>query len=284
MSITRATFEDIIERIHTIPSLPEVVTRVVKLVNDPDSNANQVGEIMVKDVGMAAKILRMVNSVYFGLSEPVHDLDQAIVILGFKTIRSIALSISVINMFQQQSTGFNMKAFWTHCSVSACICRLIAEKVGRIDPELGFVVGLLKSIGVILLVEHAPEEMRAILAVSREYRTNLYKAERKVIATDHMQLGAWLCEKWGLEDEIVETIGRQYDLAEAGDNKVIPVCHFADYLCGLKRIRLTGDCHEPVLDQSIWHYLGLNKNALVEVLAVINDEVDRAKEMLRLAS
>ena len=94
MALTRSSFEDIVDRIHTIPSLPEVVTQVVRLVNDPNSDARQINAIMMKDAAMAAKMLRMVNSVYYGLAEPVNDLEQAIVILGFKTIRSVALSIS----------------------------------------------------------------------------------------------------------------------------------------------------------------------------------------------
>ena len=111
VGLNRASFEDIVDRIHTVPSLPEAVMQVVKLVNDERSSANQVEAIMARDPAMAAKILRMVNSVYYGLSEPCNDLTQAIAILGFKTVRSIALSISVINLFQQQDAGFNMKAF-----------------------------------------------------------------------------------------------------------------------------------------------------------------------------
>ena len=103
MTITRANLSDIIARVHTVPSLPEVVTQVCRLVNDSSSDAKQVNAIMVKDAAMASKMLRLVNSVYYGLNEPVHDLEQAIVILGFKTIRSIALSVSVLSMFQQQS-------------------------------------------------------------------------------------------------------------------------------------------------------------------------------------
>jgi len=77
MTITRATLTDIIARVHTVPSLPEVVTQVCRLVNDSNSDAKQVNSIMVKDAAMASKMLRLVNSVYYGLNEPVHDLEQA---------------------------------------------------------------------------------------------------------------------------------------------------------------------------------------------------------------
>lgn len=283
MAVTRASFADIIERIHTVPSLPEVVTQVCRLVNDPASDAKQVNAIMVKDAAMAAKMLRMVNSVYYGLSEPVRDLEQAIVILGFKTIRSIALSISVLNLFQQQSANFNMKAFWTHSAVSACLCRLIAAKAKICDPEFAFTIGLLKDIGKIILVENAAEETRAIIAVAREFRLNFTKAAREVLDTDDAEIGAWLCEHWELEAKLVQAIRHQNDLAKAPDPKLVAMCQLCEYLCALKKIRTSGCCDEAALDPAVWPHLGLDKTALVQVLSVINDEVENARQLMLLA-
>ena len=92
--MSRASFAEIVARVHTIPSLPEVVTEVCRLLGDPTSDIKQIHKLVVKDPAMAAKMLRMVNSVYYGLAEPVHDLEQALTILGYKTIRSIAMSIA----------------------------------------------------------------------------------------------------------------------------------------------------------------------------------------------
>ncbi|NRA37514.1 MAG: HDOD domain-containing protein [Planctomycetes bacterium] len=284
MGLTGTTFQEIVDRVHTIPSLPEVVTKVVSMVNDPNSGAEEVGHIMSKDPAMAAKILCLVNSAYYGMPEPVSSLDQAIVILGFKTIRSIALSVSVINLFQQADTGFNLKAYWTHSSVSACICRLIAEKVGTVDPEISFVVGLLKDIGLMIMLENASDETKAIIAVAREYKLGLHTASHKVMQTDHAEIGAWLCEHWGLEDSITHAVRNQFDVNLANDNLYIAIAQFSEYLCGLKKIRLSGDCNEPGIDAVIWEYLDMGKKDLVDILAVINDEVDRAKELLSAAA
>lgn len=284
MGFTGTTFQQLVDRVHTIPSLPEVVTKVVSMVNDPNVNADQVGKIMTKDPGMAAKILRLVNSAYYGLPEPVSSLDQAIVILGFKTIRSVALSVSVINMFQQAESGFNLKAYWTHSSVSACICRLISEKIDDVDPEVSFVIGLLKDIGLMLLLENAPDETKAIIAVAREYQLSLYDASHKVLQTDHAEIGAWLCEHWGLEEDVVHTIRHQFDLEQSENSHYIAIAQFSEYLCGLKKIRISGDCAEPGIDPQIWEHLSLGKKDLVDILAVVNDEVDRARELLAMAS
>ncbi len=284
MALTRASFEDIIERIHTIPSLPEVVTQVVRLVNDPNSDARQINAIMMKDAAMAAKMLRMVNSVYYGLAEPVNDLEQAIVILGFKTIRSVALSISVLNMFQQQNANFNMKAFWAHSAVSACLCRLISGKARICDPEMGFTMGLLKGLGKVILAENAPEETRATIAVAREYRLGFTKACREVMDTDDAEIGAWLMERWELDKTLVTTIRDQNNLAGTKEPKLVSMCMLSEYLCGLKKIRTSGQCDEPALDAGVWPHLGMDKTALVEVLSVINDEVENARQLLAISA
>ncbi len=286
MPLSRSSFQDIIERIHTVPSLPEVVMQVCRLVNDPHASAAQVNAIMVKDPAMAAKMLRMVNSVYYGLSEPLNDLEKAIMMLGFKTVRSIALSVSVLSAFQQQSANFNMKSFWAHSAVSAGICRLIAGKTKICDPELAFIVGLLKDLGKLILVENAGEEVRAIIAVAREFRLSFQAATRKVMDTDDSELCAWLMQTWNLDVDLVQAVRSQYDLEAVEDKphaRLVAMCQFSEYLCALKKIRVSGNCDEPTLDPRVWTQLGLDKTALVEVLTVVNDEVDNARQFLLLA-
>lgn len=280
--VLKVSFNEIVGRVHNVPSLPEVVTEVVRLINDPRSSADQVHKIMVKDQAMAAKILRMVNSVYYGLPDPVHNLEQAIVILGFKTIRSIAMSIAVINLFQQQDANFNMKSFWTHSAVMAQISRLLAAKAHLPDAEVAFITGLLKDIGMLIMVQHAPDETKRMIAVAREFRYDINRAARKVLTTDHAEIGAWLCEKWELPDNLVDAVRHQFTLDQAEDPKLTSVLQFGEYLCGLKKIRFAGQCGEPKIDQAVWGHLGIDKTSLVEVLSVINDEVDNAKMLLKM--
>jgi HD-like signal output (HDOD) protein len=282
VAISRASFADIIDRIESIPTLPEVVTEICRLVNDPFSDASDIHDIVKKDAAMAAKMLRMVNSVYYGMSEPVRDLEQALVILGIKTIRSIALSVSVINMFQQSNSGFNMKSFWTHSAVSAGICRLVAGRGKFCDPELAFIIGLLKDIGKLVLVENAPEETRSIIAVAREFQLPFHKAAHEVLATDDAEISAWLCERWGLDEILVETIAHQNLIDQAADARLVAMCQFNEYLCGVKKIRVSGSCDQPTLNPTVWRHLGMSRATLVEVMSEVNDEVDNARNLLHI--
>ncbi len=284
MGLTDTNLEDIVSRVHTIPSLPEVVTQVVNMVNDPNSDAKRIGDIMSRDAAMAAKILRLVNSVVYSLPQPVHNLEQAIAILGFETVRSVALSISVINMFQQQETGFNMEEFWIHSCVSATVSRLVAEKGKRVDPDVAFIIGLIKDIGLVVLVENAPEAIQAILAIARNFKCDFISAARKTLRTDHAEVGAWICENWNLEDEIISTVQQQGDLSKARYKDYVAISQFTEFLCRKKNIRLSGDFTEAELDNDIWQYLGFERSGLMSVLSAINEEVERARELLSNAS
>jgi HD-like signal output (HDOD) protein len=259
-----------------------VVTQVIRLVNDPYSDVKQIHNIVKKDAAMVSKMLRMVNSVYYGISEPVRDLEQALVILGFKTIRSIALSVSVLNLFQEQNACFNMKAFWTHGAVSASICRLLAKKSRICDPELAFIVGLLKGIGKVVLAENAPTETRSIIAVAREYSLDFHRAAREVLDTDDAEIGAWLCERWQLDPSIIDTIRCQYDLELTKNRPLVSLVQFSEYLCALKNIRVSGNYDQSSLDPSIWKHLGFDKESLIDVLSMINIESENARILLQL--
>jgi HD-like signal output (HDOD) protein len=276
-------FTEIVQRVETIPSPPQVVSQVVRLVNDPEASPAEIEAIMSKDVGMAAKVLRLVNSVYYGLDSPVHDLHQAIAILGGKTVRSIALSISAMNAFQQQDVGFSMKAYWTHCSVSAAIGRLIGKRCGLADPELPFVIGLFKDVGMLVLAQHAPEAMKATIARAKEKQLSFHQAAKELMGRDQAQLAARLCQRWEMEPEIVDTIRHQFDLKAAKDPRLVAIVLFSEYLCGLKRIRLVGNYDQLQLDEAVWTHLGLDRTALVDALAVVNEEIDHARQLLDLA-
>lgn len=280
MPLSRVSLNEVVERLHTIPTLPEVVNKLIKLVNDPNADAHLVGDLVSRDPGIAAKMLRMVNSVYYGLKEPVHDLEHAVTVLGFKTLRSLAMSVSVINAFQQQSACFSMKAYWTHSVVAGGLARLVSQRCRHRDPELTFTVGLLRHIGRLVLVENAPDETRAIIAVAHKLQWPFHRAAREVIDTDDAEVGAWLAEHWELAPEIRDAIRHQYQLDLVPDRAVFAALHVADAICARKGLRASGDHVDIALDPEDVKRLGLNKEVLVEVVNAATTEFEYARNLL----
>ena len=283
MSNSRIQLKQLTGRVRNLPTLPEVVQEVTRLIDDPMATAEDVEEILSRDPILVAKVLQMVNSAFYGLSEPVMQVDQAIMILGFKTIRAITLSIGVVSLFQEQQAGYSLRRHWLHGAANACIGRSLAKEALMADPDVAYVVGILKNIGLLLMIQFAPDETKAAIALSRKHNLPLDKSLHKVFDTDSAEVGAWLLEQWNMEQQVCDAIRFQNDLPLAPDSQLVSVGQFSDYLCMIKRIRLPGDHGERTLDNNVWRYLGLNRDSLADALERLNDEVTQAKQLLTVA-
>ena len=163
-------------------------------VTDAKSVLAAAGHVQELTGGYGVDVL--VNSAGYALREPVNSIDQALGLLGFGTIRSIALSVSVVSLFQQEQAQFNMKAYWLHSAVVAGMCRSVAKLNRCCDPEHAFTFGLLKDIGKVILVENAPEETREIISTAQRRKLGFSAAAREVLETDDAEIAAWLCQTW----------------------------------------------------------------------------------------
>lgn len=280
MSIPRIDLPALIERIHTLPSLPEVATKLVSMVNDPSITASEVAELVQKDPGISAKVLRVVNSPIYGRTVPIRDLMEAVSLMGMKSLRSLVTSISVVNACSAPQTAFDMRSFWTYSVACASVCRSIANRTRAGDPELYYLIGLMRGIGRIVLAQNLGTETQAIVAVAKEYKLPFHVAARKLLAADDAEVGSWLTTQWGLESAVSEGIRWQYDLEKAPDRRLVSLLHLVDFLCSKKGIRAAGDYHAPEASPDDTRRVGLDAAGLQAVLTSLDEEVRQAKAVL----
>jgi HD-like signal output (HDOD) protein len=271
-------------RVKNLPTLPEVVQEVSRLIDDPMATAEDVEEIVSRDPILVAKILQMVNSAFYGLTEPVMQVDQAVMILGFKTVRAITLSIGVISLFQEQQAGYSLRRHWLHSSAIACISRSLAKEAEMPDPDVAYVAGILKHIGMLVMMQYAPDETRAAVALARKHDLPLDKSLNKIFATSSAEVGAWLLQEWQMEPQVCDAVRYQNDLNLAPDTQLVSVGQLSEYLCNIMKIRLPGDHGDQALNNDVWRYLGLDRSSLADALERLNDEVTQAKQLLSIAS
>jgi len=277
---------NILSKIDKIPTLPQLATRLMALLDNPETSARDIREIMVKDPGLAGRILKLTNTAYYGATEKVVDLNQAIVILGFKTIRSIALSACVLDIFPESDNedGFEILDFWKHSFIAAAVCKGVALRRQDIDEEEAFVVGLLHDIGKIALKTYAPEETRQILTLSKEKQISFYAAEEEILETNHAEIGGWLIEKWGLPDHITNTIATHHELEKVEDQLLGSACRFANYICTVKGFPAPGNYESAKLDKAVWDKLGLERNSLPKIIEYVNKELAAAEDLLQIVN
>ena len=268
-----------------LPTLPQVAVTLMDLLDDSNTGAPQINRVMARDPALASKILKLVNSAYYGLSNRVSSLNQAIVILGFKTVKSVALSASVMGLFKGPSENrrFDRARFWKHSIACACVARLVARKQKGIDPEAAFSGGLLHDIGKLVLDQYAPAELEAIVELAEKNKSSFLAAEREILSTDHAEIGRWVVEKWGLPQELVTAIAYHHDVEAAPEKTHVAVIQFADFLAKLKDIAASGSYESPEISKEVWAMLAVDKSDLPELVNTINEEIAAAASWLEVA-
>ena len=213
--------ETLKDSIRNIPTLPAIVIQIIKTTNNPASSARDLNKIITNDQAIAAKILQMANSSFYGLPSRINNLNRAITLLGFNTVRSLALSISVVDHFKGESSSgyFNRGKFWEHSMGVAILSRMLAEtRGGRLNYEEAYIAGLLHDLGIIILDQFYQDKFSAILKLIYESDINFLEAEETVIGQNHAVLGAQVAEAWNYPDTLVTALTNHHNPSYEGPN------------------------------------------------------------------
>lgn len=274
--------KSIVDRIVDLPTLPQVVTTIMGLLDDPDSSARDVNDVMANDPALVAKILKLVNSVFYGLPNRVSSIQQSIAILGFNTIKSLAISASVFDLFGDGDESFSYEGFWTHSIGTATIARYFGKHEPAINPDTAFVSGLLHNMGKLVLDQYAPMEFQEILARAKAQHISFAKAEQGTIETSYTEIGYWLANKWQLAEDVQNPIMYQNRIHECPekDRPVTAAVAFASYLCRARNYGTAADFDKPSVPRGAWDTLHIERDKLPVLIEEIDEELERAGSFL----
>ncbi len=204
-----------------VPSLPQVVTKLLGLLRNPEATIEEVSSLIELDPGLAAQILKVVNSAFVGLPQPIKSLKQAVGVLGLKKIESLAVSFGVLQVVKDPKTqGFDLSAFWTDSLLRALFARELARETS-LDQEETFLSALLQDVALPVLLTEWFDVYQRAYRVWRERGGRLSACETEVLSWHHAQAGAWLAKTWTLSETIVCAIGLH--VAEPEEIKNLPV-------------------------------------------------------------
>ncbi|MBN2227336.1 MAG: HDOD domain-containing protein [candidate division Zixibacteria bacterium] len=199
-----------------IASLPQVLVEVVKVSADPNASASDLSRVILKDPALTAKLLRIVNSPYYGRVREVTTINQAVVTLGMRSVTAIALSASVYEMVGSLKGAVDRKRFWRHSLEVATAAKLIADEIGFEPAEEAFVAGLLHDIGMLILESSFPDEYKRIWKLV-ESGESLMEVEQRNWGTDHARTGQFILDQWGLPKHIGETAKHHHMVFSHGE-------------------------------------------------------------------
>ena len=173
--------ESLLSRISEVPTLPTSVLRVMQMIEDPFCSSSDLARVIQADPAMAAKVLKLANSSYYGFRQKIANIPQAVTLLGFATLKNALLAAAVFDMFRLQGTGFDLPALWKHSVTTATAAKLVAKRARYPQSEKAFTAALLHDVGKIVLARFIPQALAEIMDAVRRGRLAMYDAEKKVI-------------------------------------------------------------------------------------------------------
>jgi len=216
-SLQDEPLRQLLARLDKVPTVPSLYVELMEKLQDPEIDADAIAETVLKDPAMTAKILRLVNSAFFGLGREVSSPTDAVTYLGVDTVKSLVLSIHAFSQFNDARLGtFSIDALWTHSQTIAGAAKEIAqaEVAGPKVMDEAFVSGLLHDIGKLVLASNFPDDYDAVMQESGGRTSVLLDAERRTFGADHAEIGGYLLGLWGLPGPVVETIALHHQPAK----------------------------------------------------------------------
>jgi putative nucleotidyltransferase with HDIG domain len=231
----RTKVMEVVKKVTTIATLPEVTVQIIKTVEDPKSSAQQLHKIVSHDPALATRILKVVNSAFYGLPGQIGSIERAIVLLGLNGIKNIAVAASLGQLFRgaKLCDGFTAKDLWTHCIAVGVTARDLARNL-RLDlPDEAFLAGLIHDVGILISLQTYPEKLREVCEAVKASRGDFCELERQVIGLDHQQLGMGLAEQWKFPRACQLVAGYHHQPQALADQSryLVSIVHVADTLC-----------------------------------------------------
>lgn len=259
----------IVERIGNLPTLPVIVRRIAEMVDTPETTGRQLGAEIAKDQVLSAKVLKLVNSGFYGFSQPISTIPHAVTMLGFNAIKSLVLSASVLELMNQAMPGL-----WEHSLACARTCALIADQVQMPDPEELSTIGLLHDLGKVVIFQTLRGPFQRVQLRVEKKEMLIYQAELEVLGVHHGAIGSWLLEKWALPASLTQPIADHHDFSPRRDHaERTAAVHLADVLCRAEAFGNGGDRKIPRLEPRAMEVLAISLDDVREVMDRMDAEL-----------
>ncbi|MEO1235427.1 MAG: HDOD domain-containing protein [Planctomycetota bacterium] len=271
-----------IKEISHIATLPEVTMKIISLVEDPDSTAQDLNKVISNDPALGARILKVVNSAFYGLPGQIGSINRAVVLLGLNAVKNIAIAASLAKLFRggKIAANFDARDLWTHSIATATATRLLSNRCGLGLPDEAFLAGLIHDIGIMVEIQaRRPKFIEALAKVEAEGVT-LREAEFACIGATHEMFGAAICKLWKFPVSFQYVTGFHHhpmDLVEK-NRTLACLVHVADHAVGRLEIGFVHDVSPdtPVAGDVLRH-LNLQAADIDAVCEELPEAMEEAK-------
>lgn len=278
-----------IREISHIATLPEITLRIVELVEDPKSTAQDLHKVIANDPALCSRILKVVNSSFYGLPGQIGSINRAIVMLGLNAVKNIAIAASLAKLFRggELTPNFSAKMLWTHSVVTAATAKMLCDKLGYAVSDEAFLAGLIHDIGIMVEMQYDRNKLIEVVQkvgadASGVPTSNMLEIEEQVFGANHQAFGAGLCAKWKFPASLATVTGFHHRPMELpADSRTLPaMVYVADRLAAEVGGGFRLDMPTTTIESEIMDALKLAPEKLQELRTQLPEHLKSVESML----
>lgn len=295
MSTTRAgdhqqVIDAAVREISHIATLPEITVKIIELVENPTSTAQDLHNVISNDPALCSRILKVVNSSFYGLPGQIGSINRAIVLLGLNAVKNIAISASLAKLFRggELCPKFSARDLWQHSISTATAAKLLADELSIGIPDEAFLAGLIHDIGVMVEMQVDREKLVEVigeLEIDAEGapQKDMLEVETKVFGANHCEFGKALCEKWKFPSMFASVTGFHHDPLELSEGSRTMACliYVADRIAGSIENGYRLDLADLSFDGDVLDEVGVNEKKIERVMEQLEQAIDETSLMLQ---
>lgn len=281
----REKIDEIINLVNNsyISSIEKVVTEIIRVINDSRSSAKDFKEIIEVDPPLTGKVLKRANSAFYARRRRISEIQQAIILIGFDTVKELALSQKVYELFMNDVTiyGYSRISLWKHSVAVAIFAKMIYRREYGERGDNAYAAGLLHTLGIIIEDQFLHDQFVEILKISKIEEINLDELENEVFGFNNADIGRAITNTWDLPVELVNAIGyhHQPERVHSKYAKITQTLFIADYICQKLDLGYShSPFHDDALFQSYLRELGLRDKALEYIINEVQLQVKQMEK------
>jgi putative nucleotidyltransferase with HDIG domain len=273
MENKRTEIRRIIKDTKSLPTLPGVIAKLGSMASNDKISAQEMARVVNTDHVLSAKVLRLVNSAFYGFSGRVSTVSNSLILLGVIVVKSLAISSSIFDIME-----INVVGLWEHSMGVAVAANVMAKRLDLPEPEETSTAALLHDIGKVIIKIKLEEDYAQLASVVDTKDLMMFEAERELLDTDHAEIGEWLAQTWLLPEKLVEPIACHHNVEKSIVHQTkTAVVHVADVLIKASGFGYSGDHLVPRIQPIAWTKLGLNDRLLESIIEEVEDKLVEVK-------
>ncbi len=272
--------ENLVSQSPQISSLPTIFYQINEAVEDPECSFVEIGEIISNDPSLSARLLRIVNSSFFGFPSKIETITHAVTIVGMAQLRDLALATTVVNQFKGVPKNLiNMEKFWLHSVATGLTAKILAIYRREANADRFYLMGMLHDLGRLLLLLNIPDSIKTVMA-KYELGGTMYAAENEVLGFDHASAAGQLMKSWQLPEMLQEAVSYHHKPHEAPHYPIAAsIVHISDFIAHGMELGACGERFVPPLHSKAWEMLELPPGLLPSIMEQVDRQVGEAVEI-----